>query len=407
MPAPRARQLLLQRARTVLALDEVAGDAAQPFAMLRSVVHAEEPGEAEQHSGAFYGVLPAPAGRVLLHGHADGVARALQKRALPGLLVRPQVARPEVAIEVRGVVHVLCIGEGLPASGFERPDVHSVLAEPEPACGAQVCQQSAKHPFVPVAAAEPGRGENGREQHAGVVVAVVPDGPGRMHGAPSDEAERRMRRVGADAPAHAAADEEIVEQVARRFRACAVFVDHGIEREHHRRFGVAVRPQRKPLRLRAVGEYGGGIPFEYAEGAVAGGFVRWRDVNRLGARGKLALDLGLSPRGHEQPRVVVPLNKRAHGLILGIVREPVEAAVSGPDPARRLEVRHGVLRIEFGENDAPRCHPFVVWGKTRRNEPAEHGCGDHQAAVPGLSEKRRRVLWQPEQGGVVAGDTGD
>ncbi len=101
MAAAIAREPFLQSAAWLLVKEQVIRDGIQLLTVFRRILQAYQPGQAQKHPRALHAVLPAPTVGISLHRHPNGGLRPVEERLVAGLLVSPQVARPEIRFEVR------------------------------------------------------------------------------------------------------------------------------------------------------------------------------------------------------------------------------------------------------------------------------------------------------------------
>ncbi len=263
---------LANRAAGLLAFQQIACHRKQPLAVLRRVLHAHHPRQAQENARPLDVVAPAPAGGIHLHGHRQRVGGLLKKRRIPRPAIGPEITGPQAAFKMRGVVDRVRIMEMLPAVGFQGADINAVSAKALLSGGAEIGQQRPRYAFVPAFGLQHVPRQHGAQDTTAGVVAVIGAQPRGRDVSPGDMTIRPVLRIRPRPLAHAGGEINIIQQVrsdhATRLSA--------IQRQHHGGLDVAILAQRQALQLRAVGKYPRGITFQDAQRAIALGSPRRR-----------------------------------------------------------------------------------------------------------------------------------
>ncbi len=116
---------------------------------------------------------------------------------MTGVPIRPEIAGPQVGLEMRRIVDGRGLEIVLPAVGGQVRHVDAIGAKTVLAGGAQIAEQALEHGLVPAIRVRQRRGCHRAQQHARIVITVGGDLALRIADAPNDQAESRMLRIGA------------------------------------------------------------------------------------------------------------------------------------------------------------------------------------------------------------------
>ncbi len=213
---------------------DVGGDALEPRAVLRPVVHAHEPGQREQHAAPLLldPVGPPPAVRISRHHHLDSGTGLLQQRTVMCLVVQPEISGPDPSLIVGLESH----GVGLPVFQPARGHQFGILEPPTPETvfsrRPEITEDVLHEHLVPAVAAQ----HAGRAQTAenGLHIVVVVERLGIL-GGPEKQAVIGLGRVVLE---NARADVNPVEQIARHLAAAGLAVQ--LPSQGKRQGGLAV-----------------------------------------------------------------------------------------------------------------------------------------------------------------------